>query len=126
MADTYKPGLGDFMETLQYHHSKLWFAGKNENWKLADFEIHELMETVEDIETFHAGRKDIEMINMIKPALDSVNNAIAQQNTDVFESSFSFLTNTCNQCHQATGYEFNRVKTPETSPFSNQDFRPIE
>lgn len=40
LANTYKPGFGEFMSGIQAHHSKLWFAGQNENWKLADFEVH--------------------------------------------------------------------------------------
>jgi len=38
--DSYKPGLGEFMSNIQVHHAKLWFAGINQNWELADFEIH--------------------------------------------------------------------------------------
>ena len=33
---TYKPGLGEFMTGIQMHHAKLWFAGQNQNWQLAD------------------------------------------------------------------------------------------
>jgi hypothetical protein len=49
LSDTYKPGFGEFMSSIQVHHSKLWFAGQNQNWKLADFEIHEIMEAIENI-----------------------------------------------------------------------------
>ena len=35
------PGFEEFMSNIQAHHAKLWFAGQNHNWKLADFEIHE-------------------------------------------------------------------------------------
>lgn len=28
-----KPGLGDIMSSIQTHHAKLYFAGKNENWR---------------------------------------------------------------------------------------------
>ncbi len=53
LANTYKPGLGDFMGSIQTHHAKLWFAGQNKNWKLADFEVHELEEAIEDIQKFN-------------------------------------------------------------------------
>ncbi len=49
-----KPGLGEIMAVIQTHHAKLWFAGINENWKLADFEVKEIKEMVdmaENIET---------------------------------------------------------------------------
>lgn len=123
LADTYKPGFGDFMGTIQAHHSKLWFAGQHENWKLADFEVHEIMEAVEGIQKFQAGRKETEMIDMIKPALDGINSAIKQQSLPRFESSYASLTEACNDCHRAADFEFNVVKIPDTLPFSNQDFR---
>lgn len=55
VASAYKPGFGDFMSSVQAHHSKLWFAGNAQNWNLASFEIHELMEAIEGIEPI--GRK---------------------------------------------------------------------
>ena len=123
LTETYKPGFGEFMSSIQAHHSKLWFAGQNENWKLADFEVHEIMEVVEDIHKFQTERKESRKIEMINPALDSINYAIQQKNPALFKSSFSLLTNTCNNCHRATDFEFNVVKIPDTQPYSNQDFK---
>ena len=37
------------MTYIQIHHSKLWFAGKNQNWELAKFELDEISETIEAI-----------------------------------------------------------------------------
>jgi len=123
LADMYKPGFGEFMSSIQAHHSKPWFAGQNENWKLADFEVHEIMEAIENIQKFQIQRKESQMIGMINPALDSVNNAIQQKNAALFKSSYTLLTNTCNNCHHAADFEFNVVKIPNSQPFSNQDFK---
>jgi len=122
LAHSYKPGFGDFMSSIQVHHNKLWFAGQSQNWKLADFEIHELMEAIDDIQNYQAERKESKMIGMILPALDSVNTAIQQKNSALFRSSYTLLTNTCNNCHRVVNFEFNIVKIPSTPPFSNQDF----
>lgn len=123
LADTYKPGFGEFMSGIQAHHSKLWFAGQNHNWKLADFEVHEIMEAIADIQKFQTERKESELIGMLNPAIDSVNSAIQQKDITLFKNRFVQLTNTCNKCHRAANFEFNVVKIPETSPFSNQDFK---
>src|SRR4030095_17053317 len=69
LNDTYKPGFGEFMSSIQVHHNKLWFAGQNDNWKLADFEVNEIKETVEAIEKYQTKREESKMINMLKPAL---------------------------------------------------------
>ena len=123
LADTYKPGFGEFMSSIQIHHNKLWFAGENQNWKLADFEIHEIMENIDAIKKYQKERKESEEIGMIEPAIDSINDAIKQKNPVAFKSSYILLTNTCNSCHRATDFEFNVVKIPDNPPFSNQDFK---
>jgi len=120
---TYKPGLGEFMTAIQLHHAKLWFAGQNQNWPLADFEIHEIQESLDDIDVFCKDRPEVKSIGMLKPAIDSVTNAIGQKNLQSFQHSFSLLTNTCNNCHKATDHGFNVVMLPTSPPVSNQDFR---
>ena len=42
IKEKYRPGLGEIMSGIQTHHAKLWFAGINENWKLAAYEIKEI------------------------------------------------------------------------------------
>ena len=126
LNNTYKPGFGEFMSGIQVHHAKLWFAGINNNWELADFEVHEIMESLEDLQKFQTERKETRSLPMLSPALDSVNNAIEQKDPARFKSSYILLTATCNNCHKAVNYSFNEVKIPETPPFSNQSFKKIE
>ena len=123
LNDTYKPGFGEFMSSIQIHHAKLWFAGKNQNWELADFEIHEIAEAIDDIKNFQAEREESKKVDMLKPALDAVNDAIQKKDSVLFHSSYLLLTNTCNNCHKAVNFGFNIVKVPETPPFSNQSFK---
>jgi hypothetical protein len=120
----YKPGLGEFMSDIQVHHEKLWFAGKNENWKLADFEVHEIQEALDDIQNYCQDRPEIQSLPMIKPPLDSVIASIGQKNPAAFKNSFTVLTSSCNNCHRATKHEFNVIKIPDSPPFSNQVFSP--
>jgi hypothetical protein len=118
-----KPGLGEFMLGVQTHHAKLYFAGKNSNWELAQFEmdeIHELLESAQKIET---DRPEIKSLPMIFPALDSLSKDIAQKNEKNFETDFATLTNTCNSCHTKVNFGFNVVTIPTEPPVSNQDFR---
>ena len=122
-AQTYKPGLGEFMSSIQIHHAKLWFAGENQNWPLANFEMGEIKESLEDISTYCADRPETQKISMINPALDSISNAIQAKNPQLFKSGFILLTATCNNCHQATQHAFNVIKIPDNPPFSNQDFK---
>ncbi len=120
--NAYKPGLGEFMSSIQVHHEKLWFAGNAQNWRLADFEIHEIIEAVDNIKQYTQDRPETKDIIMLQPAIDSLNNSIQQKNMQAFKQNFITLTNTCNNCHAAVNYNFNKIKIPDTPPFSNQVF----
>ena len=124
LVDTYKPGFGEFMSSIRVHHNKLWFAGQNDNWKLADFEVNEIKETVEAIEKYQTEREESKKIGMLKTALDSVDAASQQKDAAMFRSSYVLLTTICNGCHRSVNFEFNVVKVPDNPPFSNQDFKP--
>jgi hypothetical protein len=122
MSNSYIPGLGEFMSGIQVHHEKLWFAGTAQNWKLANFEIDEIREALDDIQRFCTDRPEIASIPMILPPMDSISKAVAQQDLPRFKSAFVLLTYTCNNCHRATKHEFNVIQIPTTPPFSNQVF----
>jgi hypothetical protein len=121
--DAYRPGLGEFMSGIQVHHDKLWFAGTNGNWKLAQFEIDEIKEALAAIQKYCADRPETNEISMIEQPIDSVSRAIRERDEPMFRSDFQLLTNTCNACHLATDHGFNVIKIPDRPPFSNQEFR---
>jgi len=121
--DSYKPGFGEFMTNIQIHHAKLWFAGTNQNWKLADFEIQEIKESMEDIQKYQSEREETKTLPIIFAPLDNVQAAVNNRSLKKFKQSFTDLTNTCNACHQTVKNEFNKIKIPDSPPFSNQDFK---
>lgn len=123
LAASYKPGLGEFMSGIQVHHAKLWFAGQNHNWKLAEFEINEIEEALTAIKQYCADRPEVKTIEMIDGPIDSVTKAIQHKNEAQFKTGYVLMTNTCNSCHKETSHEFNVITIPTTPPFSNQDFK---
>ncbi len=120
-----KPGLGDLMLSVQIHHNKLWFAGKEGNWPLAQFEHDEIMELYQQAQRIETDRKEVKLIPaMIYKQLEDVQSAITKKDEKEFESKFFDLTQACNDCHKNVNYPFNRIKVPDQPPFSNQDFTP--
>jgi hypothetical protein len=118
-----KPGLGDLMLGVQIHHNKLWFAGKEGNWPLAQFEHDEIMELLKQAEEIEKERNEVKLFKvMIYPQLDTLQKAIVSKNWEMFSTSFSQLTSACNNCHTNTNFPFNHIKTPEQVPFSNQEY----
>jgi|SRR6185312_5176750 len=121
--ESIKPRLGDLMLEIQVHHNKLWFAGKNEDWPLAQFEHDEIMEILTQAEKIETGRNEVKLFKvMLYPQLDSIQLSITQRNADRFIYAFTNLTNACNNCHTSTKFNFNKIVIPEHPPYSNQEF----
>jgi len=118
-----KPGLGELMLGIQVHHNKLWSAGREENWPLAQFEYDEIQEIIKQAETIETDRSEVKFFKqMIYSQLDTVQKAIKNKDYHEFSESFYSLTKACNNCHTATHFGFNVIQTPERPPYSNQDF----
>lgn len=122
--DAYKPGLGEFMSEIQVHHAKLWFAGKYQNWELANFEVGEIQEVLNDIPKYCSDRPEVKSLGMIMPVMYNLSNAIKEKNESKFDSGYTVLTATCNDCHKATNHGFNLIKIPDVVPVPNQVFKP--
>src|SRR5262245_44825310 len=85
----YKPGLGEFMSSIQTHHGKLWFAGINENWELADFEMNEIAESADAIKQYCSNRPESKQLDKYLPAaFNGINEAIQQKNATMFKEKF--------------------------------------
>ena len=123
MENTYKPGFGELMSSIQEHHSKLWFAGVNQNWALAAYEQSLINSAFEKIDKYHSDNPNSKQLGMISVPIDSIQSAIAQKNLPYFKRSFLFLTTTCNNCHLITRHAFNVIIVPTTNPTNNQDFK---
>jgi hypothetical protein len=114
------------MIDIQVHHSKLWFAGKHQNWELADYEVKKIKETIYDLVKYQSDRKEISIMGMVDRSVDSVRVAIKEKDLAQFSTTYNYLTNTCNICHRSYQIGFNVIQVPQSSPFTNQDFKPIE
>jgi len=124
----YAPGLGEFMLATQTRHAKLWFAGNVQNWDLADYEIDELKEGLEDVVKHIPVFKDIPIGKMIESIMDSpienVEKAIKAKDRAKFVAAYDKLTEGCNSCHQSASRPFIVIQRPATSAFPNQNFNP--
>ena len=125
----YRPGLGELMSFTQMRHAKLWFAGEARNWKLADYELDELQEGLDDVVLYHAEHKDSPLsLTLLVPKIMSqpmkdVREAIRAHDPAAFTAAFDALTVGCNSCHQATNFGFNVVQRPSgPSWFADQAF----
>ena len=51
-------------------------------------------------------------MTMMNPAADEFGKAIEAKDTAKFARSFGKLTNACNDCHQASGIGFIKIRVP--------------
>ncbi len=117
------------MNFTQMRHAKLWFAGQEQNWQLARYELDELQEGFDDVVRFHPSHKDSPLpLTLLVPKImtqpmDDLRAAITAHDNRSFVAAYDGLTAGCNSCHQATNFGFNVVKRPSgASWFSNQAF----
>lgn len=127
-ASGYTPGLGEFMAATQMRHTKLWFAGRAGNWRLASYELDELQEGFDDAVRFNPVHKGApvpvaELLPRITAApMQELRKAVAHRNKSDFRDAFDTLTAACNTCHRAENYGFNVVTRPTSNPYTDQVF----
>lgn len=111
------------MGRMQLYMNKLYFAGINENKELRDFYIHEIEETIEEIEdgeVMHEGVNISQNMQMYGSAqLEVFEEALADNSKD-FKSAYNGFVNACNSCHTASKYPFIIIKEPTKPVFDNQ------
>lgn len=128
----YVPGLGEIMTAVQMRHAKLGIAGAAGNWPLANYELDELDEGLDDAVTFHPTHKDMKQSLMdlvpayMKGPIVDMRAAVEAKDTGKFNAAFDALTVGCNGCHQAADFGFNVVIKPTAAPMPNQEFAPAK
>lgn len=113
------------MAYLDRFTTKLYFAGQEENWELADIYAHEIEEISSMIINGEYTDEDInrsELLEvMLLPQIEMIEQAIDAKDPDLFADNYQTLINTCNQCHSAAKYGLIQITVPTDNPY-NQDF----
>jgi hypothetical protein len=111
--------LADLMVVMQLRHIKLWYAGKSEDWNLVSYEIDRIRETLTRA-AFLYTNIPVEYIEAVGGPLAGMREAVATKNSGRFLQSYSDLTTACNSCHSAAQVGFLQIRTPISSPFSDE------
>jgi len=116
-------GLVENMGAMQYFSHKLVLAIDAGNLPLADFYAHELEETIEAasaIESYGGQTIGALVEAMLEPRFEELEEAL---DSDAGRASAAFddMIDSCNACHQATGFGLIRVQRRSDNPYL-QDF----
>jgi len=122
------------MASVEYHYSRLWFAGKAANWPLAQFYWNETRShlrwavRVIPIRKDNAG-KEVNLRNILEAfentPLKQLEEAIAAKDSAKFEASYKFTLETCYSCHKAADKPYLRPKIPESPGDPMINFDPL-
>lgn len=115
--------LADIMGQIQLRHIKLWDAIKFKNWGLLDYELQQTKDGLTDAAILYRNIP-VEYVASAVTPLTLLQEAAKAKDISKLKRGFDELTAACNTCHRAAGVAFILIKTPASSPFSDQEFAP--
>ncbi len=117
--------LATLMLRLQIHMDKLYFSGKAGNQPLTAFYVHEIRETVEEIEQAGITEDGVAVSlltpRMLEPELRKLDEVKARAG---FAKAYSGTVAACNGCHVASKHGFIVIRVPDRPMFDNQVYSP--
>jgi hypothetical protein len=125
----FKPSFGDYMNTLvQPRHAKLGLIGRERNWTLAAYEIHQLKAALANIAKWQPLFGKIPVADMmastVDPPVSDMEKAVQARDPHQFDDAYVRLTAGCNACHTALHHGEVVIQEPDESTFRNQNFKP--
>jgi hypothetical protein len=122
-VEPYVPRLADIMAALQVRHSKLYSAGRAQNWELTDFELRQLSAGLAEAAMLYPGIPVTNVTRLAAP-VQSLSDAVKAKDEHKFTEAMDQLTNGCNACHLSMDRKFIVIRLPTGQPFTNQIFAP--
>lgn len=110
-------GFDMAMVETGYRYNELYWAGEDENWDYARYQIEKINLAMDrGLERRPARAASAE--SFMEHAIPEMETAIESEDPDVFKRTFKNFTQSCNACHTAEEVPHFNVKKPEvrTSP----------
>lgn len=108
------------MGAMQYFLHKTFLALNSNNIVLADFYVHELEETFEEVEKIKRYKKyPIAKLakKLLEPKITALAKSIDSKNLANAKKSLSYVVEACNQCHRSTKHEFINIELRDINPY---------
>jgi hypothetical protein len=110
-----QPGLGTIMIEFGHRFYITYYAAKAQNWGLAAYELHELIEAQEVAETTRPSYKK-QLKAFEDKQLKQLEDAIKAKDWSAFEKEYAKTTTACNSCHEINGHSYIKFKLPKEAP----------
>ncbi|MDV3854902.1 hypothetical protein CMT56_17045 [Elizabethkingia anophelis] len=104
-------GFDMAMVETGYRYQELYWAGQDENWEYADYQLEKIQKAIENgLE--RRPKRTASAQHFLTVTLPQMNEALKKRDTVVFNKNFQMLTNSCVSCHTMEKVPFFTVKTP--------------
>jgi hypothetical protein len=106
-------GFSQSMWEVGYRYNELYWAARDGNWPLAQYQAEKIGDTIERGIERRPARAANARFMMLDDALPGLLGAIAEEDTAAFNAHFRLFTQSCNTCHEAEDVPFIRVIEPQ-------------
>jgi len=104
-------GFDMAMVETGYRYQELYWAGQDENWEYADYQLEKIQKAIENgLE--RRPKRTSSAQHFLTVTLPQMKEALKKKDTVVFNKNFQVLTNSCVSCHAMEKVPFFTVKTP--------------
>lgn len=104
-------GFDMTMVETGYRYQELYWAGQDENWEYAQYQIQKIRKTINNGLQRRPKRSESAQ-HFLDVSLPEMERAIDLKDTVEFDNSFNLFTNACNNCHAKEQVPFFSVQTP--------------
>jgi hypothetical protein len=115
MINHLKPGLGEFMLQIKYHHDELGKAITNKDYGRVAYEIDEMKETTDKIKQLNITNDKLQKPfsffyeKYLESPLNILSDAASRKDEATLKTNFIGLTNNCNSCHHENNMTFMKI-----------------
>jgi hypothetical protein len=126
---SFDAGIGDLMNMIvQPHHIKLWLAGKEGNWTLADYEMKEVRSALQKVAKARPNFRNQPVTELVETftgaPFKAIEAAVHDRDAAKFAEAYAGLNGGCNGCHTALNQPQIVIRVPEQASYPDQEFRP--
>jgi hypothetical protein len=104
-------GFSRTMVETVYRYQELYWAGMDQNWEYAEYQREHIVEALEQ-GFVRRPERELSSAAFLNVGLPGIENAIQSADPDAFLEAFTFLTQTCNTCHQMEEVGFMKIVSP--------------
>jgi hypothetical protein len=104
-------GFDNAMVETGYRYQELFWAGQDQNWEYADYQLEKIRIAVENgLERRPKRAKSAEYF--LNYALPEMQKSLQKKDSVIFNEGFKALTISCNSCHAMESVPFFKVQVP--------------